>query len=182
MLIKSHTVVHRLLRPRASTPSTRHEISGGALSTPGQAGIFGGNGQPVSRPSIRASASLDTSSEPRLRPPSSIEFHHDLVNVTPAPALSRLERTHDRVLGRAEMSRRMLVLRVVATAHVPACPAQPKMYPGVSHGEALLAAGSVRNIGHDGFQMVAGLRHGLTDLFSRTGRHLIRQRRTATRR
>jgi len=128
------------------------------------------------------SASLDTSSEPRLRPPSSIEFHHDLVNVTPAPALSRLERTHDRVLARAEMSRRMLVLRVVATAHVPACPAQPKMYPGVSHGEALLAAGSVRNIGHDGFQMVAGLRHGLTDLFSRTGRHLIRQRRTATRR
>jgi hypothetical protein len=60
------------------------------------------------------------------------ELHRHLVDVAPAPTLAGLEGGHDRVLRRAEVLRRMLVLRAVATADVPAGPAQAQVYPLVA--------------------------------------------------
>src|SRR6266480_6907858 len=74
----------------------------------------------------------------------SSELHLDLVDVAPAPALPRLERGDDRMPGLLEMLGGVLVLRVVAASDVPARPAQAKMHPGVSRGEAFLAAVGVR--------------------------------------
>src|SRR5207253_8983822 len=45
---------------------------------------------------------------------------HHLVDVAPAPVFSRLEGLDNRVVGRVEMLRRVLVLRGVATSDMPA--------------------------------------------------------------
>src|ERR1700688_3904170 len=59
----------------------------------------------------------------------SFKLQHDLVDITPAPVLAGLERSHDGMLSRAEVLRGVPVLRLVATADVPACAAQAKMHP-----------------------------------------------------
>src|SRR5437899_1452176 len=79
--------------------------------------------------------------------PSTAEVHHHLVDEAPAPVLSRFERSHDRMLCRPKMLRRMLVFRIVAAADVAARSAEAEMHPCVAQGEALLAArgiGAVR--------------------------------------
>src|SRR5450631_421447 len=50
----------------------------------------------------------------------SSELQHELVDVAPAPILSRFERSHDRMLGRPEMLRGVFVLRIVAASDVAA--------------------------------------------------------------
>src|SRR6266851_5504914 len=53
----------------------------------------------------------------------SFKLQRELVDVTPAPVLAGLERSHDGMLSRAEVLRGVPVLRLVATADVPACAA-----------------------------------------------------------
>jgi hypothetical protein len=68
-----------------------------------------------------------------------------------------------------EMLARMLVLRVIAAAHVPAASAQPQVYPRVTEFEALLTAmGAMARVGClDGTQMSA-LRAHVTSLLFET--------------
>jgi hypothetical protein len=60
----------------------------------------------------------------------------DFVYVTPLPALTRLDRAHDRMLGLMEVFGCVLVLGGVAAADVPATEAHPEMNPGVAHFQA----------------------------------------------
>src|SRR5436190_3514061 len=89
----------------------------------------------------------------------SSELHVDLVDVAPAPAFPRLEGGDDRMPGLLEMLGGVLVLRLVAAADVPTLPAQAKMHPGVSGGEAFLAAARVGRVRLYRLQMRAPRRH-----------------------
>src|SRR5713226_9335865 len=66
-------------------------------------------------------------------------FDIDLIDVAPAPALPGLNRLHDRVAGRLEMPRRVLALRGIAAADVPAGEAHAQLYPGLARLETALA-------------------------------------------
>ena len=61
-----------------------------------------------------------------------------MIDVAPAPVFTGLVRAHDRVLGRMEMFRGVLVLRRVAASDVPAFQAKSEMDPGIAHLEAFL--------------------------------------------
>src|SRR6516225_4618388 len=86
--------------------------------------------------SVDSAGFTDAGGSSEARIADSAELHHDLIDVAPAPAFFRFERSHDRVLRRTKMLRRVLVLRIVTAAHVSAGPAQAKVHPGVAHGEA----------------------------------------------
>ncbi len=64
----------------------------------------------------------------------------DLVDVAPAPALTRLGGLHDGMAGGVKVLRRVLVLGGVATADVAACQAEPELHPPVPSRQALFAA------------------------------------------
>src|SRR5262249_32640982 len=68
------------------------------------------------------------------------EVEHQLVGKAPAPVFAGLERSHDRMLGVMKVLGRVLVLRRITAAHVPALHAQAKVHPSVVHLEALFAA------------------------------------------
>jgi hypothetical protein len=63
-----------------------------------------------------------------------------LVNITPAPVLSRLKGLDDRVVGGMEMSGRVFILRVVTAAHMSTGEAEAQVDPGVTDLQAILAA------------------------------------------
>jgi hypothetical protein len=65
---------------------------------------------------------------------------HDLVHVAPPPVFAWLERPDHRVARLMEVLGRVLVLRTIATSHVPARQAKPQMNPGVTHIHAFLAS------------------------------------------
>src|SRR4029077_1589989 len=67
-----------------------------------------------------------------------------LVHETPSPIFTRLKRTHDRMLGGVKMFGRMLVLRRVTAADVPADHAQAQVHPPVAHLQTLFATLRVR--------------------------------------
>src|SRR6267378_8178252 len=64
----------------------------------------------------------------------------DLIDVAPAPVLTRLGRLHDGVAARVEVFRRVLVLGRVATADVAAGQTEPEMHPPVPGRQTLFAA------------------------------------------
>ncbi|MGB6822527.1 MAG: hypothetical protein WBE21_10640 [Candidatus Acidiferrales bacterium] len=65
---------------------------------------------------------------------------HDFVDVAPAPILSWLEGSNDRVLRGVEMFCGMAIFRRIAAANVAADQAQAKMHPRVAHQETFFAA------------------------------------------
>src|ERR1700724_861813 len=73
-----------------------------------------------------------------------LKIEEELVNITPPPVLSWLERLNDRVTGGMEMLCGMRILRIVTTAHMPAFQANTQMHPGVTHFQALLTASGTR--------------------------------------
>src|SRR5260370_6355826 len=81
----------------------------------------------------------------------------DLVDITPAPVLTRLGGLHDGVAGRVEVFRRVLVPGGVATADVAARQTEPQMHPLVPAGQALLAALRVGGHGPDLFDVRTGV-------------------------
>ena len=68
-----------------------------------------------------------------------LKIEEELVNITPTPVFSWLERLNDRVTGGMEMLGGMRILRIVTTAHMPAFQANTQMYPGVTECKTLLA-------------------------------------------
>src|SRR5438552_9363343 len=67
-----------------------------------------------------------------------IEVH--LIYLAPAPLLARLERFDDGVTALVEVLGGVLVLRVVAAAHVPTGHTEAKVYPCIPHLQAVFAA------------------------------------------
>src|SRR6202521_3104479 len=84
---------------------------------------------------------------------------HQLVVVAPLPVLARLERPHDRVLGRAEVLARVAFGRGIAAADVSARKAETQVHPLRADGEAFLAALSARRHLVDRLQMAALSNH-----------------------
>jgi hypothetical protein len=72
-----------------------------------------------------------------------------------------LERLHDWVARRVEMSGGVLVFGRIATPNVPADQANPEMNPRIAHGEAFLApVGCARSDVADLIEVGAALTHG----------------------
>ena len=69
-----------------------------------------------------------------------VALEHDLVDVAPAPILARLEGLDNRVIGRVEMLRRVLVLRGVTTSDMPANQALAQVYPAIANFQTVLTA------------------------------------------
>jgi hypothetical protein len=65
---------------------------------------------------------------------------HHLVDVAPAPVFSRLEGLDNRVVGRVEMLRRVLVLRGVAASDMPANQALAQVNPAIASFQTVLTA------------------------------------------
>jgi len=74
---------------------------------------------------------------PADRPTGRIEV--DLVFVAPAPVLAGFERPDDRMASVAEMGGGVLVLGIIAAAHVAAGHAEPQMDPAASGPQTVLA-------------------------------------------
>src|SRR5438309_10939066 len=91
----------------------------------------------------RSSAFLDAVRDATADRPAG-RLEPQLVDVAPAPVFARLEGPDDRVLRAVEVGCRMLALRVVAAAHMPAGHAQPQVDPGTADLQAVLAAVGAR--------------------------------------
>jgi len=63
----------------------------------------------------------------------------ELVHVAPEPALPWLEGANHGMVGRAEVSCRMLVLRAVAASDVTTLKAGAQMHPAIAELDALIA-------------------------------------------
>jgi hypothetical protein len=74
----------------------------------------------------------------------STEFNFDLIQIAPAPILTRFLRPDDRVTGGAKVLRRMFILRRVATSDVAANHAKAQVHPDIAHFEAFFASPCVR--------------------------------------
>ena len=69
-----------------------------------------------------------------------------LIHVTPRPVLAPLAGTHHRVLASMKVLGRVLILRTIATTHVPASQADAKMNPRIARLQTFLAAIRVRRL------------------------------------
>lgn len=68
--------------------------------------------------------------------PPLVDFY--LIHEAPTPILTRLKRFHNRVLRLVEMCRCMLVLGLIAAAHMAALHTKPQMHPEIPNFEAVL--------------------------------------------
>ena len=66
--------------------------------------------------------------------------HFHLVYIAPTPVLPRFHRTHNRMLCRMKMFRRVSMKRGVAAPHMPALQAHSQMHPVTVNLETLLAS------------------------------------------
>ena len=65
---------------------------------------------------------------------------HDLVDVTPAPVLTRLEGLNDRVVGRVEMPGGVLILRIVTATDMSTDETEAQMHPGITRFQTVLTS------------------------------------------
>ena len=70
----------------------------------------------------------------------SSKLKHHLVDVTPAPVLSRLKGLDNRVIGRVEMFGGVLILRRVTAANMPAFETEAQVYPRIPDSQTILTA------------------------------------------
>ena len=84
------------------------------------------------------------------------QIEHHLIDIAPAPAFRRVVAFDNRMLGGVKMLGRMFVGRIVATADMPAGPADSQMQPDVAGFQALFAAECARCDGFDSGDVLAG--------------------------
>jgi hypothetical protein len=72
------------------------------------------------------------------------KIQFEFVDVTPAPILPGLNRSHDGMLARMEVLGSMLIFGRIATADVPATQAQAKVHPPVAHLQTLFTTSGMR--------------------------------------
>ena len=68
------------------------------------------------------------------------QLQHQLIHVAPAPLLTRLHRTDDRMIAGTVVGCGMTPWRVIAATDVAACLAHAQMHPMPTGGQALLTA------------------------------------------
>jgi hypothetical protein len=88
--------------------------------------------------------------------PGAILLQKYFVHVAPFPALARLKRPHNGVLGLMEVLGSVGVLGGVAAAYMAADQAFPQVDPGIAHLQAFLAALSAGSYFFDFFDVGAG--------------------------
>ena len=93
------------------------------------------------------------------------QLHENLINETPAPVLSGLERPHDRMPHGVRMQARMPVGRGITAANVATRETKAQMLPRRTDGQAFLA--SLRRVRHH------GLHHAQMKVLCRSHRRLI---------
>jgi len=86
----------------------------------------------------------------------------NLIDVAPAPAFTRLDRPHDRMLRLLKMLRRMLVQRRIAAPYMPTLQTHPQVNPRAADLQTLLTPVGRRLHTPDLVQM--GTLHGSTFL------------------
>ena len=64
---------------------------------------------------------------------------HELVDITPHPALAWLDRAHQRMPGLVKMPGRMFIFRRVAAADMPARQAHAQVNPAIADFDAIFA-------------------------------------------
>src|SRR5216684_270017 len=67
------------------------------------------------------------------------KLEHELIDITPAPVLTRLEGLDNRVVGRVEMPGGVLILRIVTATDMSTGETESQMHPGISHFQTFLA-------------------------------------------
>lgn len=87
------------------------------------------------------------------------EVDYDFINVAPAPLLSRLDGTHQRVAGIVKMFGRMFILGIITTSNITANQTQPQMHPSISHVETFLTDAGRRLENFNLIQMRAFIFH-----------------------
>ena len=112
-------------------------------------------------------------------PPCEVDSERDLVLVTPAPVLPRLERADDRVLQRPGVRRGMAVRRGVTAADVTAGETEAQMDPPAADAQAVLATRDV--LGEGGHlncvEMRADVRHSFSSPAGASARRSLPARR-----
>src|SRR4030088_3073472 len=88
-----------------------------------------------SKRSWTAEGGIPVSASSRRMP---AQLHENLVNETPAPVLSGLERPHDRMPHGVRMQTRMPVGRGITAAHVATGETKAQMLPRRTDGQAFL--------------------------------------------
>jgi hypothetical protein len=74
----------------------------------------------------------------QTQPPTKSNDHLHLIHIAPPPALPRLNRPHNRMLGLMKVFGRMLMRRRIATPHMSALQTHPQMHPATMNLQALL--------------------------------------------
>src|ERR687891_323481 len=104
--------------------------------------------------------------------PGELDLEGDLVHITPAPVLPRLERADDGVLRRPDVRRGMAVWRGVTTADVPARKTEAQMDPPAADAQTVLAArdalGERRHLNR--VEMRADVRHSFSSPSGKSAR------------
>ena len=67
------------------------------------------------------------------------KLEHELIDITPAPVLTRLPGLDNRVVGRVEMPGGVLILRIVTAADMSTGETEAQVHPGITHFQAVLA-------------------------------------------
>jgi hypothetical protein len=70
----------------------------------------------------------------------SSKLEHNLIDVTPAPVLSRLEGLDNRMVGRVEMPGGVLILRIVTATDMSTGETEAQVYPAISHFQTVLTS------------------------------------------
>ncbi len=67
------------------------------------------------------------------------KLEHELIDITPAPVLTRLEGLDNRVVGRVEMPGGVLILRIVTATDMSTGETEAQVHPGITDFQAVLA-------------------------------------------
>src|ERR1700693_3930500 len=68
------------------------------------------------------------------------KLEHELIDITPAPVLTRLEGLDNRVVGRVEMLGGVLVLRIVTATDMSTGETEAQVHPGISNFQTVLTS------------------------------------------
>jgi hypothetical protein len=94
-------------------------------------------------------------------------FH--LIDITPHPRLTRLNRANERMMHFTKVFGRVLVLGRITTPYMPARQTQPQMHPRIPHLDALFANTLVGVLNFNLIEMRALILHGSSRMISTSG-------------
>src|SRR5712691_4159560 len=72
------------------------------------------------------------------------KLEHELIDITPAPVLTRLEGLDNRAVGRVEMPGGVLILRIVTATYRSKGQTEAQVHPGIAQFQTILARTGAR--------------------------------------